>query len=169
MSWRSTGPTHGLVGSLWATACLLIAAAAYGQSASFKSLAGSWSGAGIVRLTEGGSERIKCRAIYELADHSTVTLRLTCASDTYKIALSGSMQDRDGAITGSWSESTRKVEGTLSGRVRDNQIILKTAGVIPATLTLTTTDARQSALLQPEGAKVRSVSITMTRDEKTGN
>jgi hypothetical protein len=165
MSCPSTRPARGLVGSLRAIAFLLVASAAHGQSGSFESLAGSWSGSGIVKLTEGGSERIKCKAIYQLADRSTVTLRLTCASDTYKIALSGTMHDREGAIAGSWSESTRKVEGMLSGHVRDNKIVLKTSGVIPATLTLTTTGARQSALLQPEGAKVRSVSITLTRDE----
>ena len=131
MSWPSTRPARGLVGSLRAIAFLLVASAAHGQSGSFKSLAGSWSGSGIVKLTEGGSERIKCKAIYQLADRSTVTLRLTCASDTYKIALSGTMHDREGAIAGSWSESTRKVEGMLSGRVRDNKIVLKTSGVIP--------------------------------------
>jgi len=46
---------------------------------------------------------------------------------------------------------------------------VKTSGVIPATLSLPTAGARQSALLQPEGAKVRSVSITLNRDELTGN
>jgi len=163
----STGPARGLVGSL--VAFLLVASAAHGQSDPFAPLAGAWSGIGVVKLTEGGSERIKCRAVYELANQSTVTLRLTCASDTYKIALSGTMQDHDGAITGSWSESTRKVEGILSGRVHDNRIVVKTSGVIPATLSLTTAGARQSALLQPEGAKVRSVSITLNRDELTGN
>ncbi|MGA2124750.1 MAG: hypothetical protein ABSG76_01230 [Xanthobacteraceae bacterium] len=163
MSLQSTGSARGLVAAV--VGFLVVASPAHSQSGPFEPLAGAWSGTGIVKLTEGGSERIKCRALYELGDRSTVALRLTCASDTYKIVLSGTMQDHDGAITGAWSESTRKVDGMLSGHVHDNRIVVKTSGVIPATLTLTTAGARQSALLQPEGAKVRSVSITLTRDE----
>jgi hypothetical protein len=159
---------RGLVGGIFAIVLLFVASAVHGQSGPFGPLAGSWSGTGIVK-TEGRSERIKCRAVYQLADASTVTLRLTCASESYKIALSGTMQDRGGAITGSWSESTRNVEGSLSGHASGNQILLSTSGVIAASFALTTTGSRQNALLQPQGGKVRSVSITMTRDDVTGN
>lgn len=160
---------RGLAKSVLPAVFWLLASPVHGQSGPFAYLAGSWSGAGIVKMTEGGSERIKCKALYEVPGGSTVTIRLTCASDTYKIELSGTLQERDGAITGSWSEATRKVEGSLSGRISGNQITLSTSGIIAGTLTLTTSGNRQTALLQPQGAKVRSVSITMTREEMTVN
>jgi hypothetical protein len=170
-SWRSTKPgARNLAGGLLAGAFLFIASPALGGSGPFEPLGGTWSGAGTVKMTEGGSERIKCKAIYQLSDKATVTLRLTCASDTYKISLSGTMRERDGAISGSWSEATRDVEGILSGRSSGNQIVLTTSGIIAATLTLTTAGNRQTALLQPQGAKIRSVSIALTREEvTTGN
>jgi hypothetical protein len=170
MSRRSTKfSAHGLAKGVLPAVFWLLAWPIHGQSGPFDYLTGSWSGTGVVKMTEGGSERIKCKALYELPGSSTVRIRLTCASDTYKIELSGSLQERDGAITGSWSEATRKVEGSLSGRVSGNQIVLTTSGIVAGTLTLTTTGNRQTALLQPQGAKVRSVSITMTREGMTVN
>jgi hypothetical protein len=159
----------GLAGGVLLAVFWLLASPVHGQSGPFAHLAGSWSGAGTVKMTEGASERIKCKAVYEVPGGPTVTIRLTCASDTYKIELSGTLQERDGTITGSWSEATRKVEGSLSGRISGNQIVLTTSGIIAGSLTLTTTGNRQTALLQPQGAKVRSVSITMTREEMTVN
>jgi hypothetical protein len=166
MSWRSTRDgAGGFVRTAAGLAFLLVASPVLGQSGPFDGLAGSWSGTGTVKLTEGGRQRIRCKSAYQLPDRTALALRLTCASDTYKITLIGTMEYRDGAVTGSWSEETRKVEGKFSGRLNGNQMILNTSGVIAATLTVTTTGPRQTVLLQLQGAKVNNVSITMAREE----
>src|SRR6516225_2191674 len=103
--------------SLALTASLLLATVPASGGGLFDYLVGTWSGAGTVKLTEGGREKIKCKAIYEVPESTTVKLHLTCASDTYKITLEGTMHYRDGAITGTWRETTRDVEGGFTGRV----------------------------------------------------
>ncbi len=166
MSWRSTRcGADGFARIAAAVVLLLVASPVHGQPGPFDGLAGSWSGNGIVKLTEGGRDRIRCKSAYEVPDSAALTLQLTCASDTYKITLTGTMEYRDGAVTGSWSEATRKVDGKFSGRVNGNQMVLNTSGVIAATLTVTTTGPRQTILLQLQGAKVNNVSITMAREE----
>jgi hypothetical protein len=157
-----------LAGGLMLAAALLLAALpASGETGLFDYLIGTWSGTGTVKLVEGGREKIKCRATYEVPESTTAKLRLTCASDTYKITLTGSMQYRDGVITGSWTEITRNVEGTFTGRINGNQIVLNTSGIIAAVLTVTTTGPSQTVVLKLEGAKVSSVSITLKREDGT--
>src|SRR6516162_6219632 len=81
----------------------------------FGSLAGAWHGGGSVTLEDGSSERIRCRATYAPSG-SSMEMTLTCASDAYKFNLSGHVVAEGAAITGSWSESSRNVAGTLQGR-----------------------------------------------------
>jgi hypothetical protein len=154
-------------GLVLAAALLLGALPASGETGLFDYLIGTWSGTGTVKLLEGGREKIKCRATYEVPESTTAKLRLTCASDTYKITLTGSMQYRNGVITGSWTETTRNVEGSFTGRINGNQIVLNTSGIIAAVLTVTTTGPSQTVVLKLEGAKVSSVSITLKRENGT--
>ena len=156
-----------LAGLALTAALLLAVLPTCGAAGLFDYLVGTWSGTGTVKLTEGGREKIKCKASYAVPESTTVRLHLTCASDTYKITLEGTMKYRDGVITGSWRETTRDVEGSFTGRVNGNQIVLNTSGVIAAALTVTTTGPSQTVVLKLEGAKVSSVSITLKREGGT--
>jgi hypothetical protein len=160
----SRRPVASLASLALAIAVLLAALPAAGGAGLFDYLVGTWSGTGTVKLTEGGREKIKCKAAYEVPESTRVNLHLTCASDTYKITLNGTMQYRDGVITGTWGETTRDVEGSFTGRVNGNQIVLNTSGIIAAALTVTTTGPSQTVVLKIEGAKVSSVSITLKRE-----
>jgi hypothetical protein len=164
MPWRSTRfDADRVVIVVVTTLLLLFASPVRGDTGPFDHLGGAWSGTGTVKLTKGGNERIKCKAAYDPRG-AVATLRLTCASDTYKITLIGTMEQRDGAITGKWTETTRDVEGSFTGRLDGDKIVLRTSGVITATLTLATTGSRQTVVLQLQGSTVQSVSLTMARE-----
>jgi len=89
--------------------------AGYAQSGPFAGLGGNWHGGGTVSLDDGSSERIRCRATYAVAGPS-MEMSLTCASDSYRFNLQGNVVSQGGAISGTWSESSRNVSGTLQGR-----------------------------------------------------
>src|SRR6266700_1267701 len=101
-------------GAAFALGFLLLAAQAHAQGAGpFASLSGSWSGGGTISLASGANERIRCRAVYEVGSGGrALQLSIRCASDSYNFDLAGSVVYQGGAISGTWSESSRGVNGT---------------------------------------------------------
>src|ERR1700675_4240653 len=104
-----------------ATFTLLVASISgcpsYAQSGPFNGLAGSWSGGGTVTLDDGSTERIRCRATYAVgAGGNGLNQRLLCASDSYKFDLKSNVVADRGVLSGTWSESSRGINGDLEGR-----------------------------------------------------
>src|SRR5258708_3030792 len=62
------------------------ASTSYAQSGPFAGMAGNWAGGGTVTLDDGSSERIRCRASYQVGG-ARMTMSLTCASDAYRFIL----------------------------------------------------------------------------------
>src|SRR3954468_16084459 len=91
--------------------------ASHAQSGPFAGMAGVWSGGGTVTLDDGSTERIRCRATYAVgAGGNGLNQSLTCASDAYKFNLASNLVAEGAAISGTWSESTRNVGGSIAGR-----------------------------------------------------
>ncbi|HEX9322699.1 MAG TPA: hypothetical protein VF913_11350 [Xanthobacteraceae bacterium] len=153
-------------GAAFALGFLLLAAQAHAQGAGpFASLSGSWSGGGTISLASGANERIRCRAVYEVGSGGrALQLSIRCASDSYNFDLAGSVVYQGGAISGTWSESSRGVNGTVSGRASGSQIQAYAQGAgFSAGLSLSTQGNRQSVVIRPTGADVTAVSITLAR------
>src|SRR6202158_5982533 len=153
-------------GAAFAVAFLLLSAQAHAQGAGpFASLPGAWSGGGIISLASGANERIRCRAAYDVGSGGrALQLNIRCASDSYNFDLAGSVVYQGGAITGTWSESTRGVGGTVSGRAGGNQIQAYAQGSgFSARLSMATHGNRQSVEIRPTGADITAVSIALAR------
>ena len=132
----------------------------------FSALFGSWSGEGRIMRTQGASERIRCRASYEPAGGTQISLRLDCTSESYKFDLSSNVTYEGGRISGSWSEASRGVSGNISGRSNPNgsQVqALAQSAAFTANISLTTRGARQSVQIASPGSDVREVSISLDR------
>ncbi|MDH3579988.1 MAG: hypothetical protein OEM91_05100 [Hyphomicrobiales bacterium] len=58
------------------------------HAANAASIEGNWSGSGTVRLTEGGTEAVRCRIRYEKGSGRTFVLHVTCAhsNGTFKVS-----------------------------------------------------------------------------------
>lgn len=133
----------------------------------FDQLAGSWSGSGTIDLSNGRHEAIKCRASYDvLEEQSKLQLNIRCASDSYNFDLRGSANYAAGAITGTWSESSRNAAGTLSGKVEGVgfQVVAK-GPTFTANLDLVTRGDKQSVTIksQDTNANVQGATITLQR------
>lgn len=142
----------------------LSVSASHAQSAPFAGMAGNWSGGGTVTLDDGSTERIRCRASYAVgAGGNGLNLTLVCASDSYKFDLRGNVISERGALSGTWSESSRGINGTLEGRGANGnfQVVANAAG-FTADLTLSTRGNRQSVVIRAENG-FRGASIALSR------
>ncbi|MEY9262755.1 hypothetical protein ABIF23_002150 [Bradyrhizobium elkanii] len=109
----------------FAAAALFVTAfastAGHAQSGPFAGMAGTWSGGGSVSLDDGSNERIRCRATYQVGG-PRMTMNLVCASDSYKFNLGADVQAQGSAVSGSWTETSRNINGTLQGRGGGGQL-----------------------------------------------
>jgi hypothetical protein len=153
---------------IFAVAALLVAAvwssASYAQSGPFAGMAGNWSGAGTVTLDDGSSERIRCRAAYAVgAGGNGLQQTLTCASDSYKFNLTTNVVARGAAVSGTWSETSRNINGNLEGRVGGGNFqLIATAPGFTANITLTTRGNRQSVVIRPD-SQFKGAQISLSR------
>jgi hypothetical protein len=153
-----------------AAGCLVAALALAGSStfaavSSFRALAGSWSGGGMLSMANGEQQRLRCHASYDVAGRGdALSLNLRCASDSYNFDLTGNVEERNGAISGQWTEATRNASGTIQGRAAGDHIEAAARGQnFSANLSLTTRGNRQTVSIQPEGTDVRAVSLALAR------
>jgi hypothetical protein len=165
---RTITALAGLRWLLLAAIALLAASgsgtASYAQSGPFTGMAGSWSGGGIVTLDDGSTERIRCRANYAVgAGGNGLNQDLLCASDSYKFNLRSNVIAEGGSLSGTWSESSRGVNGTLEGRGGNGSFqVLASAAGFNANISLTTRGNRQSVVIRSE-SQFRGASITLSR------
>lgn len=127
-------------------------------------MAGNWSGGGTVSLEDGSTERIRCRAKYAPYGPA-MEMTLTCASDAYKFILSANVQAAGSAITGTWSEASRNISGSLQGRGGGSgfQVVASTnPPSFNANISLTTRGNRQSVSMRAD-SQFRGASISMSR------
>jgi hypothetical protein len=140
------------------------ASPSYAQSGPFAGMAGNWSGGGTVTLDDGSTERIRCRATYAVgAGGNGLNQSLTCASDSYKFNLSSNVLAEGGSLSGTWSESSRGVNGNLEGRASGGNFqITASAPGFTANLTLTTRGNKQSVVIRSDSA-FRGATISLSR------
>jgi hypothetical protein len=145
-------------------AALAFTSASYAQSGPFAGMAGVWSGGGTVTLDDGSTERIRCRATYAVGNGGYgLNQSLTCASDSYRFNLSSNVVASGGSLSGTWSESSRGVNGSLEGRgANGNFQVVASAPGFTANISLTTRGNRQSVVIRAE-SQFRSASISLSR------
>jgi hypothetical protein len=145
-------------------ALMLSMSVSHAQSSPFAGFNGSWSGTGTVSLSDGTTERIRCKADYKV-NGSGLNLKqsLHCASDSYKFDLSSDVTSQGDRISGNWSEASRNVFGNLQGTAGGGQIdVFVEASGFAANLTLRTSGNRQTVQISSKG-DIRGVNITLVK------
>jgi hypothetical protein len=147
-----------------AAVLMLSVPASHAQSGPFTGFDGSWSGSGTVSLSDGSTERIRCKADYKVNGNGLgLKQNLHCASDSYKFDLSSEVTSNGDRISGNWSERSRNIFGNLQGTAGGGQIdVFVEAAGFAASLTLTTRGNKQTVQISSKG-EIRGVNITMTR------
>ncbi|HTF73557.1 MAG TPA: hypothetical protein VK620_04355, partial [Bradyrhizobium sp.] len=108
---------------------------------------------------------LRCRASYNVGGAGDeLHLSLRCASASYNFDLASNVQYRGGEIYGDWSEASRNVSGTISGRAASGRIEAAASGQsFSAGLSLTTRGNRQTVSIRPQGTNITGVSLAMDR------
>jgi hypothetical protein len=145
-------------------ALMLSVSAGHAQSGPFVGFNGAWTGNGTVVLSDGTTERIRCKADYRVNDTGLALKQsLHCASDSYKFDLSSDVTSQGDRISGNWSEASRNIFGNLQGTAGGGRIdVFVEASGFAANLTLTTTGNKQVVQISSKG-EIRGVNITMTK------
>jgi hypothetical protein len=132
----------------------------------FAGLDGYWVGTGTVSLRSGTKERMRCKAQYMVsAEGSNLQISLTCDSDTYKYHVNSYANADAGSLSGNWSETTRNVSGSLSGRASPGklQVRLSAGGQFGASMSVALTGNRMSVTVTPKGTSVAGVTASLNR------
>ena len=145
-------------------ALMMSAGIGHAESGPFAGFSGAWAGNGTVTLSDGTTERIRCKADYKVNGTGLgLKQNLHCASDSYKFDLSSDVTSQGERISGSWSEASRNIFGNLQGTAGGGQIeVFVEASGFAANLTLRTTGNKHTVQINSKG-EIRGVNITMVR------
>ena len=162
--------SRGAVQKLAVYAAALVFVFGLGGSAAqaeglFSQLGGSWSGSGTIALSSGSRERISCRANYSPGGGgTTLRLSLRCASDSFKFDLRSDLTAPGSSVSGTWSEVTRKVSGTVTGGGTPDQItVTARSPTFSEFLTVNTNGNRQTVSITSPGSEMSEVASALAR------
>jgi hypothetical protein len=135
----------------------------------FATMAGSWTGGGKIDLLNDIHERLRCRATYTHSQGNSLNLSIRCASDNYKFELTSNVVERNGNISGQWSEAGYGVSGSLTGRVSGGRISAVAKGdSFNAALSVNTNGNKQSVTITPQATYIVGVQIGLSRAATAG-
>jgi hypothetical protein len=154
----------------WAAAAisvgLLVAAASAEAASPFADLNGSWSGSGRIKLDDGKTETLKCKAYYlPKGGGAELGLALRCASASNKIELRANLASSGNRVSGSWEERTFNASGSVTGSASDNRINLSiNGGGFNGSMAVTTNGKSQVISVSTQGIALRGVNVNLQRD-----
>ena len=146
-------------------ALLLSVSASHAQSSGpFAGFDGAWTGNGTVSLSDGSTERIRCKADYKVGGGGlSLKQNLHCASDSYKFDLTSDVTSQGDRISGNWSEASRNISGSLQGHGGGGnfQVVASTAG-FNAEIALRTSGSKQTVTMRAD-SQFRGANISLSR------
>jgi hypothetical protein len=135
------------------------------KSSPFAGLPGTWSGSGQIRLENGQSEPISCRAYYsDRSSGAGIGIALTCASAANKIDLRASLTAQGNNLSGTWEERQFNASGALTGQASGNKLNMSiNGGGLSGSMAVTTNGSSQSVQITTQGGTLRGVNIALSR------
>jgi hypothetical protein len=89
---------------------------------------------------------------------------LRCVSDSYNFELRTDINAEGSRVGGVWAETTRNMQGTISGRVSAGRIDALAEGPgFAAGIAMAPQGGRQAVSIRSQGTELSQVSVTMTR------
>lgn len=158
---------HLMACAACAVALLLVTPAGVAQQSSpFAKFGGYWSGSGLIYLSNGTKERIRCRGNFK-PENTALTLDLRCAGDAYTFELQSVLNYAGGAISGTWTEYSRRLNGQVSGELRNDHInAVAESQTFTAKLELISQGDKQQVRITSPGGEITDVLIGMVRSAR---
>lgn len=125
-------------------------------------LTGSWGGSGVIKYTDGSTERMRCNARYS-GGGADMAMAITCNSSARNIDLSGKLHANGGRISGDWNESNLGVSGSASGKASAGHLSLGLGGAVSGTMSVSYSGSHQDVGISVEGATLQSVNMSLSK------
>lgn len=132
----------------------------------FSRFAGHWRGNGKISLSNGSHESISCRGSYAVGGGGTsLTQNLVCASASYKVDVNSTVVEQGGQLSGTWSETTRGVTGSVSGTISGNSVrAIVNGGTFTAGIGISLSGNSQIVTIRPQGGTdIVGVTVSLRR------
>lgn len=157
---RATGVTAVIATAV----CLAVSAEAAAQNP-FATLAGTWSGAGQIKLEGGKSEAIRCKAYYTTnSGGAGLGMAIRCASASNKIEMRASLTYADGNVAGSWEERTFNAAGQVTGKASADRMSLSIdGGGLNGRMSVRLGSSSQSVTISTSGSTFRGLDLSLSR------
>ena len=89
---------------------------------------------------------------------------MVCASDNYRFDLRANAVAEGDRVRGDWQETTRGVQGSLSGRIEGGHLSGAVSGAgFSATFSLRSSGRKEFYTLRPNSGDIASVSVVLNR------
>ena len=90
---------------------------------------------------------------------------MNCSSASYKFQVDAYVNVKGGSLSGNFTEVTRNVTGTISGRASGGQISIgvSAGSAFSAHMSLITSGGGQSVEIKPKGTDVTDVSVRLSK------
>lgn len=161
ISTKSRSMAIAAAGCLGALLALSHTSSAHAQ---ISTLNGTWAGGGQVRLDDGRTERVSCRAYYTPRDSGAeLGLALRCASPSYKIELRSSLRIEGGRVSGTWEERSFNASGGISGTSAGNTLNLNFNGTLSGSMVVNTSGASQRVSITSASGGLSNVSLSLSK------
>ena len=144
---------------------LVAAESAAATSSPFRNFIGEWSGRGQLVGSDGHRESMRCRAEdSEVNGGAAVNQAIVCASESFKFDIRSHVEASGESAQGYWSEVSRNVSGSLTGRIAENQFEGQISSLtFSAAISLTSNGRTQTVSIRPSGGDVADVRIELRR------
>jgi hypothetical protein len=149
--------------------CILPALASEKVPASFNDFKGSWTGNGVLSLTGGAIESLKCKAYYTPQNKGQgLGIAIRCASPSSALELRAALTSSGDKINGSWEERTYNASGNVSGGFAEKQIDLAIkGGAFNGSMRVTMDGSNQKVAIETEGIALKGIKLSLTRLKDT--
>jgi hypothetical protein len=134
-------------------------------SNSLAHLPGLWTGQGRLGFKDGKAETVTCRATYFAgAEGPGLKQTIRCASPSGKIELKSRLEEKDGVLSGEWSEEMYNLKGALQGKVTERGLIVSVKGDdLNANMDVIVKDNRQIVEIQFHNTSLVGITLVLTR------
>lgn len=151
-----------LVATMWTA---MLAATVDPASASpFLALKGTWSGNGVIRLENGSTEAIRCKAYYTMKGGRDLGMSIRCASPSNKIDLRAGLEHKDdNTVSGTWEERTFNATGQAFGKTSETSMRLDITGTLTGTVSVIIDGKSQQVSIFSSNAGLNGVTIRLRR------
>lgn len=133
-------------------------------------LPGRWTGEGRLGFKDGKVETVTCRATYFAAkDAPGLKQTIRCASPSGKIELKSALAEKDGQLSGAWSEEMHNLSGDLSGKVTDRGLLVMVKGQnLDANMNVIVKDKLQIVEIQFHNTALVGITLVLKRSVAGG-